>query len=383
MKNCRRHLTVFWVAIALFGCAFNETKPAPTIASTNTFTARLSSLDSMPAGLTELDVINPTWDSGPVWAVQYSINKNAMFGLYGDDGRLVEWYLDTKNIVFAHELRIASSQAVQFSKDGRILLGSTGAIHKESENASSPVEFLTGIAVWTTETGELEKCLSHPCYEFPLENEEGRTGAVMDSVGKYVFIYDDASVFITDLTGELPSRGSLVNSPDSDYWWRIGHIAYDSSNQRYAIIYQEGRIQMKDINPNQIGPFIVLPALTAEGTKGEFLNIPAALFDPSGNYLAFIRGDQLSVWNVERNSGELFFDDEIPSAFSLLFDRTGELLFVVSKDKIKVFDLLQKGIIVEYTTYGITTLNISEDNRLLFWGDENGAVHLWGVLQTQ
>ena len=378
MKSCMQYITGLLIVVTLAGCVFRETKPTPSLADTNTFTSNLIPLDSMPKGLTEILALKPTWRSGSVWAVQYSIEKNAVFSAYGEDGRIVQWSLDTENIVITHKLGIVSPKSLRFSEDGKVTLGSTGLVYKESEYTGHPIEHITGIAVWSTETGELIRCLSLPCFESPPESTEGEVGAVVDPTGQQVFIYSEHSISILGLAGDLPSQGIFVNSPDSDYWWNIGQVAYDDLNQRYAIIYQEGRVQIKDVIPNNVGPFSFSTILT-EGKKGELSNIPAAVFDPSGTWLAFIRGDRLAIWEIEQNLGKLFFDDEIYTAFSLLFDQTGKFLFVAARDKITVLDIAQKNVVAEYYTPTITTFDISKDNRLLIWGDENGIIHVLGI----
>lgn len=376
MISCRQYIIGLLIVIILVGCTFKETKSTPSLANTNTFTSNLVTLDSMPAGLTELAVLKPTWQSGHVWAIQYSIGKNNVFAAYGDDGRVVEWSLDTKDIVVTHDLGIVSPKALQFSGDGRMIIGSTGSVNTESEYTSRPIEYLTGIAVWSTETGEIKQCLSNPCYEPPFENSEGETGAVIDSTGRHVFLYSDVSISIFDLVGELPLQGILVNSPDSEYWWSIGRIAYDTQNQRYAIIYQEGLIELRNLIQNGL---INFTTTLIGGNKNDFSEIKAAMFDQAGDWLAYIRGYKLTIWEMGQRSGKLFFDEEIPTVFSLLFDQTGMFLFVASKDKITILDVDQKSVVAEYSTPKITTFDISEDNRLLIWGDEGGNIYVWGI----
>lgn len=372
-------IQLFLVVTLLTSCAGDV-----TFASTqspvegNSFTNALLPLDSMPAKLNEIMILNLTLQRGPVWAVQYLIETNNVVGVYGDDGRVVKWSLNQENVVLAHELGIVGPKALQFSADGRLLIGPTGHILKTNEFTNRSVEYITGIAAWDVETGKLIRCLSSPCYKSSPEITEGDIGAIVDYMGKQVFIYDESSISILDLLGETPSQGILVNSPDSDYSWNIGHIAYDQVNQRYAILYQEGRVETKDLIPNNIGSFN-FSTLVEKGKEGEFLDIPAAMFDPSGKWLAYIRADRLIIWELDKHSESLFFDEEIHNAFSLDFDQTGKLLLVALRDKIAILDIAQKKVVVEYSTPNITSFDISKDNRLLIWGDKFGAIHIWGI----
>lgn len=380
MISYRHYITGLLIVATLTGCAFEETKSAPSPASPNTFTANLMPLDSIPTGLTELATLKSTGQSGPVWAIQYSINKNNVFAAYGDDGRVVEWSLNTKKAVATYNLGIVSPKALQFNEDGMMILGATGSVYKESEYTRRPVEYLTGIAVWSTETGELIRCLSLPCFESPSESAEGEVGALIDPTGQLVFIYDEYLINIRTLSGDRLTQGFCVNSPDSEYWWNISHIAYDPLNQRYAIIYQEGLIELRNLI--QSGPIHFAYTL-ADGNKNDLSDVKAAMFDPGGNRLAFIRDDRLSIWNIGKNSGTLFFDKEISTAFSLLFDPTGKFLFISSNDKITILDVAQKSVVAEYSSPKITDFDISNDNRLLTWGDENGVIHIWGISKAK
>ena len=371
---------LFLVATLLTGCVASYIS-TPTPVEGNSFTNTFLRLDAMPAQLAEILTLDPTWSSGPVWAVQYLMKTNHVFGVYGEDGRVVRWSLDSENIVVTHELGIAGPKALQFSGDGSILIGPTRRISRVNEYTNRLTDYMTGIAAWDMETGKLLLCLSFPCDGSTPEFAGGDINALIDVQGKQVFIYDETSIRITDLSGNSPSQVILINSPDMDYWWNIGNIAYDHVNQRYAIIYQEGLLEIDHLTPNKIGPFGFSTGLT-EGTEGEFADIPAAMFDPSGNWLAYIRADQLIIWRFDQNSRQPFFEAEIHDAHSLLFDQTGKLLIVALKDKIRILDVVEKNVVAEYSTPGITSFSISGDNRLLIWGDEHGAIHIWGISRS-
>jgi hypothetical protein len=368
---------VFFAVTLLTSCSGNATS-VPTPIEGNSFTNVLLPLDSMFAKFAEIIILNPTWQSGPVWAVQYLIKTNNVMGVYGDDGHAVKWSIDTANIDDTYELKVTGPKATQFSADGNLLIGPTGHIFKTNEITNHSVEYIVGIAAWDMKTGELIKCLSLPCYKPPSEITEGDIGAIVDQTGKWIFIYDESSVSILDLFGDTPSQGILVNSSESDYWWNIGRIAYDQVNQRYAIIYQEGRVEVRKLDPKNIGSFS-FSTILAEGKENEFSDVPAAMFDATGKWLAYVRANQLIIWKTDQHSGQMFFNKEIHNILSLNFDRTGKLLLVALKDKIAVLDVAQKKVVAEYSTPNITSFDISQDNRLLIWGDNLGAIHIWGV----
>jgi len=382
MLKIRQYIArLFLVATLLTGCVANDIS-TPTPVEGNSFTNTFLRLDAMPAQLAEILTLDPTWSSGPVWAVQYLMKTNHLFGVYGEDGRVVRWSLASENIVVTHELGIAGPKALQFSGGGRILIGPTGRISEVNEYRNRLTDYVIGIAAWDMETGELLECLSFPCDDSTPEFAGGKLDALIDVLAKQVFIYDEASISIIGLQGDSPSQGIIINSPDEDYRWNIGHIAYDHVNQHYAIIYQEGRVETTGLNPRKVGPFS-FSSILAKGTEAEFADVPAAMFDPTGNWLAYIRADQLIIWRFDQNSRQPFFETEIHDAHSLLFDQTGKLLVVTMKDKISILDVIEKNVVAEYSTPGITSFNLSEDNRLLIWGDESGAIHIWGISKSK
>lgn len=115
-----------------------------------------------------------------------------------------------------------------------------------------------------------------------------------------------------------------------------------------------------------------------KGEQYDLQTVVSAEFDPAGQFLAFIRGNRLSIWQLNRGA-KLHLEANVPDPVTLHFDQTGQLLFIGASEKITIWDMESKTIIAEYDVLGLTSFTISEDNRLLSWGDDTGVVHLWGV----
>lgn len=75
--------------------------------------------------------------------------------------------------------------------------------------------------------------------------------------------------------------------------------------------------------------------------------------------------------------GQALFQIDASSP-ALAFDPFGRLLFVGSRNQLQVYDVEKMNVVAEYDVTGITSIAVSEDNRLIIWGDGDGAVHLWG-----
>jgi WD40 repeat protein len=216
-----------------------------------------------------------------------------------------------------------------------------------------------------------------------ISEDETDLGAVADNMFENLVTFDeDVYSFDTYSNNELAYSGiRLVNNPDSNDWKIIGDIAIDSTNHRLAIIFQEGEVQLDTISHSDNTSFIPLRFSERlnmyEGNQPQ--EIQRSVFDIDGHWLAVVRGGRLAVWDVDGWRKKQLFSYEVGQIHGLSFDMRGDLLFVVVEDQILIFGLRDKGIISQLNAPNISTLCISEDNRLLFWGDDEGNIHVWGV----
>lgn len=159
-----------------------------------------------------------------------------------------------------------------------------------------------------------------------------------------------------------------VTPIDASYQWDIGSVAFDPANNRYAIVFQEGRINVSDIDHPLNYDTI------AQGTKEDRIPITDTQIDITGRRLVVARGTTTKVLNL--NNGKVLLEINVSNPV-LAFDQTGELLFVGSVNKLAVYSIETAEKIAEFDTTGITSLAISEDNRLVIWGDTQGQIHIW------
>jgi WD40 repeat protein len=201
------------------------------------------------------------------------------------------------------------------------------------------------------------------------------TGASMDA--ETVVTYGDDSFSAHVLTPGGVGGGMPVNSPDSDYWWHIGNVAVNSDLNRLAIVFQEGRIHLQKISTSgnfPLGRWDVL----AKGKEDQLQPVQEAIFDPGGKWLAIVRGQDLIVWKVSGWKRKIL-QEHIVNVGGMKFNPSSELLFIGADNAIRAISLKGGDFIFEAQAPGITSLEISDDNRLLFWGDENETVHMWGI----
>jgi WD40 repeat protein len=205
-------------------------------------------------------------------------------------------------------------------------------------------------------------------------------GATIDFNGETVVTYNEDAYRVIKLSNSSYSGFALVNSPDADYWWHIGKMAMDSRHSRLAIVFQEGRITVEGILAPRIFPLSRIDVLE-NGTKHELQPVEFAAFDPSGKWLAVVRADELSIWSVANWKKAIIYQAPIRNVSGIEFNPSGELLFVATDNEIRAIGLEKKELIFEFDAPGVSSLHVDEDNRLLFWGDEEGVIHIRGVLR--
>jgi WD40 repeat protein len=361
------YLFASWVLIA---CAASPPVTILTPAPANLYTGNYLRLDTQAAGsLTEIVALEVEEHSTRVIAVQYLSDTNRVLAVYEGDGSVIGWDVDTKTTVFEYDLHIASAKALLYIKSRNWLIGATEHLFK-SNRLHRSIEYVNGLAIWDVNTGELISCVTYPCQQ-NSSGRDGYLGAAVDANGRWLYIFTEVTYELADLSNDKEGPSIGVNDLDAPYQWNIGAIAAGGRHDRYAIVFQEGRIGISAID--DIRPYHIL----AEGKEGELGEIKAAKFDPSGRWLAIVRDNYLSVWQVEDE--QAYFEDEVKDFVELIFDQTGQLLIVASENKISTWSLDTKTRLAEYQATGITALSLSDDDRLLIWGDQNGQVHLWGI----
>ena len=226
-------------------------------------------------------------------------------------------------------------------------------------------------------SGEIIECFSESCGE-EFDELTIDIGAAMGRNAEFIIMYGEWAYYLTGLTSSYHSMIVLPNSPDSGYWWSIGRIAIDTANDRLAIIYKEGRIKVDAIGSNRMFDFELFNVIE-RGQENQYQTIHSAIFDSTGIWLAVARGGELKIHDVNGWYKPTIYRGQISSFKAMKFNPSGELLFVAADNEISIISTKEKRIIYKFAAPGISAIDISDDNRLLFWGDENGFMHVWGI----
>jgi WD40 repeat protein len=192
-------------------------------------------------------------------------------------------------------------------------------------------------------------------------------------------------------------------------------VVFNSDNTKAAVAFENGNIELYklglylDANSGQ------LPRVTIR-LQGP-AEIPLAIvFSPDDQWLAHLSHSNLTFFNLkeitkifqqadaiwkgdggESDAKEAWesllvlgeevkqhsFSKSVPSgpAGALAFNPAGDLLAVGTAVGWQIWDVEQQELVMEKEAEGVYALTFSPDGRWFAWGDANGVVHLWAVLQ--
>lgn len=368
----KKYIFVIHILSVLFilpACTARQTvSVTPTLLSPNDFTKLYDPLNHETVSLlSEAKLLSSPELDSPLFKLGYISEDNIVVGVYQERGTLVGWKVDTEDIVFTHALGIVTSKDLVFVAGAKKLVGATERNFKRDIHDQN-IEYINGIALWDVYTGGVIDCITYPC-QGNTNPRDGFLGSSVDVNGIWNATYWEGSISLLNLSDKSINLYYDINPEDASYQWQIGSVVFDSVNERYAIIFQEARIYVSDIK-RPLGYHEI-----AEGVKGDVTMISDAQIDPTGNWLVVARGSEARVFDLDNGDVLLQIDVADPV---LAFDRTGELLFVGANDKLLIYSIANGAKVSEYDALGITSLAVSEDNRLVIWGDVQGKIHVLG-----
>lgn len=359
-------IVIFVAVLMSGGCSSRKT--TATMTATNPSTEHLASIDIAATGrIGELAKLESGEQRGLVAALYLVPGTTRLLFVTTGDGYLRSFDIKTTQELFKHDLGIVTESGVGFDRDGHIVIG---ARQKEVRNDGFGLtEYIGDIGIWDTNTGALLECVDLICFEgerwAPLS-----LSAMLDPRGTRVLDHTHLSYSMSDILGGNVSSISMVNNRDWANQRAIGQMVFDATGERIAIAYQEGGIEIE-------GGLPILPL--GQNKWGDRKTVTALEFSPDGRHLARIRDEELSVWDLGVLKGEVSFSGHVPGGQLLAFTNHTGLLFVGNIDEILIWDIEEGELVLKLPTPGITAVTISSDDRLLIWGDHEGAIHIWGV----
>lgn len=361
-------LCLFFEA-SLFLSACAPTKEEPASAYTGKF-APLS--PENVADIREQDLLQIP-DAGSVGGLGYRRSDGLLLAAYLGDGFLRGWDLSKKTVEFEHDLRLVSSTGLGFDVAGNYIIGPKYSQMRDDDYHYLQ-EYIGGVGLWQTTSGDLIKCLDSLCNEPPGNQKLQEIGAAIDPMGRKVIIYNDGAFTLDDLsTGQ--SSINLVNSPDDllglDTWEPLGKMIFNRNGERLYIARLRGTV-------NVLGGFPNLKEITPKIGE-DYIPVEAITIDSRNKKLARLQGEKLSIWQLGLFNNRLIYESDVPNGKLLSFDQFGNFLVIGAAEKIQIFDITNQKLIKEIPANDLSSILVSPDNRLLFWGDNEGVIHIWGI----
>jgi hypothetical protein len=372
------------VALVLLAIFFARHFDAKGEEGTHTTSPGDYSEDYLPLGpenvtrLSELTVLTTNPAGGPIAVASYFPKKNTLLAVYTGDGFLRAWDAGNANILFEHDLGITTNIGAGLDQSGDLVMGAIQHVVKE-DIFGELNDFIGGVTVWDTETGKVAGCIPYPCERTELEEQSQLyiLGATLDPKGRWGLSNHGSTISVIDITNPNSSQySSTLHASDGSYR-NISLFAFDPDNDRYAIAFRDGTIDIEKNGENK--NWISFNTLLGTYEKGVLHKVAALSFSPNGKFLARIQENVLTLWKSTVYSGDIQFEYGVLDGHLIAFDQSSEMLFVGTTDNIEVLDVKEGKPIGEFTAPGITSLSVSSDNRLLIWGDKVGAIHVWGI----
>jgi WD40 repeat protein len=367
---------VVWLFFCGVACAtVSEGVPQPILADPDLYTQKFSSINNENIGrLKQVNAFHMDYRGSTEIIFKYILGSNKLVACCDTSNSLLVWDVLSETLLSRRAISSTNITPYEFTLIGDLLLGKIDAVGNSLEQDNF------GVFIWNTNTAEVSSCLWANCDQIPILDYE-TSDAVIHPNGKLVIETGDYNVFLYDVERDEFLTNPEINCPDCAYWWQIGDVAYDAMNDRYAIIFQEGRIEMYYLDwatsPN---PSVSRRIVINSGIQNDLQPVHEAEFDNSGRRLAYARGNKLKVLEIKQRSARKAFEIEIDNITDLMFDQTGEFLFVSSDNFLYIYDARTGELVSTYDTPGITTIDISLDNRLILYG-EAGQVHILGDLK--
>lgn len=326
----------------------------PVLSSPITFTQQLPILDAV--SLTQLEEIisfTTIATSGSVVALALPAGQDELLAAYSGDNDLRRWNLSNGILAAEFDLGLVSDTGTSFNSNGTLLT--------------------TAASVWDITRGlALARCLP-PC---DYHNNE----IVLYPKGSWTLGYYRGSHFLGIECVEKHCNSlttySVGDVEDPKGLLTIDKIALDTTGDFAAVAFEQRNIRIYGFTGEAVFDLIYRVELGERNGRGAATR--ALAFDDTRSWLAHLRGDQLSVWDLRWGRNRLQFSVNVPTGNVLTFDRMGKFLLVGTESVLQVWDVASKNLLKEYATSSISALIVSPDGRLVIWGDTQGVIHVWG-----
>ena len=376
INSCHLLIRSIIIPLLLTGCVNRLVQP--TLAPASDYSASLSEIsDSNIENLTILADISPGY--GEITKILNNFNTSFVYFITNDH-QIVTWDLNGNIVENSLDLGVTDRELTNIARNDLLVITPNGII-----NTTDPFDTLSlnqhtfsGYSVWNLQTGTRVYCIGFNCRDSKASGGIETAGVTLHPSGKWLFDYSGELPLVDRLDGKYTSQEVWINPYEEQN--HISKIRVDSSGDRVIAIYEEGFIRVLEFNES-LG---TIPRSYAEygDSEGARERIDDFVIDPSGVFAATQINTQIELFRITDYGNKIIagFTSEKDSIME--FDQSGKLLFIGESKRIRIIDVESGAIIRDIQVVGLTSLSVSLDNRLLFWGDATGNLHVMGVREN-
>jgi len=340
--------------------------------------------------VTKIGTIANSLDLGDVVEMMQSPGNDDLLVIYAS-GIFQRWDLNTFQLKSGFDFLAADSRGVSFSADGSRVI-TPGSVSHTLE--------LNGYTIWDTQSGEIIDCIGHHCPGGWAQINSYQTGIGLTPNNKWIIGYLASFLHANGVSLRMAGTWDIDDDPYDTSDITINNIAFDSSGYYLACATEENQVYVFDVdelfNPAGIDNEDILtgsgrPAVTSfppirSRQYGNYDPDAKTItndlaFDDTRSWLAQLTEDNLVIWDLRKTIFPRWMQIPVKDASVLAFNHAGNLLAVGTDREILFFDLESRSQVVSISVGEVTELYFSRDDRLLVWGDADGTIHLWGVVQ--
>jgi WD40 repeat protein len=388
-KVMRHYIKIAWLiplSFWLIACGTNriplvKEPPTPSVMPIHNDQVIVPENTTSLAEVTQLS----TDGAGPVAAMIFTPDMQTLLAVYAHEGVLRHWRLQDDVLVHVFDTYPVELGATAFDATGSKLATAAGwawKLHK------SDIDYI-GSRVWETQTGTL--ILRNVQQHIPPGTLDGISIVIdvaLSPDGKWLLTSEaSADEYVTFFkhffqvevaTGRLGTHlVDFSRQPEED---DFDVITFDFQGEFFVAAGESGEV---DIFRFQAPEYPAKPYETIE-EPGQLGDRPLALaFDQQRRWLARVRGNALTVWDLQSNRFKRQLEagtgETIGPTASLAFNPSGTLLGVGTANGWQIWDLEKQELLVEDTDTEVYAITFSPDGRLFAWGDASGVVHIWGI----
>jgi WD40 repeat protein len=344
-----------------------------TQASSSSYTNTYLPLDvTTVKRVQEVELLSSKHSNESIGQMRYNSLNNKLVVV--EEGKIIEWDIETGIII--RQANLALLSALDLDITGELMLGARHHIQKDDIYGNLQ-EYYAGVGVWEWDKSKLVRCITKFCDASDEDVNLGfeLLGSDMDDNANWILTYTQGTFSLVDLDGSNSPVTTIVSYPDR--WRTIANAVLSPSGFRYAVAYQQGDICVADYDTLKSQWPISCNYTFGEYNDGDILSAPVMVFSNQEHILAIIVENQLLVWDI--TAEEILIDIKMDRGKALAFDPLDEFLIAATDKSLQVWDISASSRVAEFSTPKVTSVLVSDDGKLIVWGDELGIVHVWAV----